>query len=200
VDRGHGKTPLIDGCSARFECRVVHRYEGGDHLIIVGEVLKFEHFERPALAFHGGKYALSLKKAADPKAIAVNVESGELTVDLNGLNMLLGIAYRHVRHKLEPLLNHFGISEHDYWILHMVGIATARAVALTERGYLWFEGEGEHARAELSPAGRQALMAMSAATKSAEIAAEAALDFAEAQMLRQLLRRLIFSMQTPEPG
>jgi 3-hydroxy-9,10-secoandrosta-1,3,5(10)-triene-9,17-dione monooxygenase reductase component len=220
LERGHGNTPLIDGCSARFECRALHHYEGGDHLIIVGEVLKFEHFERPALAFHGGKYALSLKKAADPKAIAVNPENGELTLDLNGLNMLLGIAYRHIRHKLEPLLHNFGLTEHDYWILHMVGIeggrkvalldhllrftgsgaTTARCIGLADRGYLSVEGDGGEARTQLAPVGRQALMAMSAATKSAEIAAEAGLDFAEAQMLRQLLRRLISDMQTPEGG
>ena len=220
LERGHGNAPLIDGCSARFECRVAHHYEGGDHVIIVGEVLKFEHFERPALAFHGGKYALSLKKAVDPKAIAVNPENGELTVDLNGLNMLLGIAYRHIRHKLDPLLHHFGLTEHDYWILHMVGIeggrkvalldhllrftglgvTRARCIALADRGYLCVEGDGAEARTGLAPAGRQALMAMSAATKPAEMAAEADLDFAEAQMLRQLLRRLLFGMQTPEDG
>ena len=54
--RGHGGVPLLDGCSARFECRVVHRYEGGDHVIFVGEVMNFDSFDQPPLAFHGGNY------------------------------------------------------------------------------------------------------------------------------------------------
>ena len=53
---GHG-TPLLEGCSARFICRTAFRYEGGDHDIFVGEVTTFEHFDRPPLLFHGGRYA-----------------------------------------------------------------------------------------------------------------------------------------------
>lgn len=30
--------PLIEGCLASFECRTVHEYEGGDHIIFVGAV------------------------------------------------------------------------------------------------------------------------------------------------------------------
>ncbi|MHC4660596.1 MAG: flavin reductase family protein [Planctomycetota bacterium] len=33
----HVKPPLIGGCLANFECRVVHEYETGDHAIFVGE-------------------------------------------------------------------------------------------------------------------------------------------------------------------
>ena len=40
--------PLLDGCSARFECRVVHQYDGGDHVIFVGEVMNFDSFDRAA--------------------------------------------------------------------------------------------------------------------------------------------------------
>ena len=30
--------PVIEGCVAYFECRVVQQYDGGDHIIFVGEV------------------------------------------------------------------------------------------------------------------------------------------------------------------
>ncbi|MCY1359114.1 p-hydroxyphenylacetate 3-hydroxylase, reductase component [compost metagenome] len=55
---GLGGVPLLPGCPARFECRVEHRYDGGDHLILVGRVLRMEHAEdaRPLL-FHRGRYA-----------------------------------------------------------------------------------------------------------------------------------------------
>lgn len=60
--RGIGEVPLLEGCSAHFECRTVHRYEGGDHEIFVGEVISFAHDERPPLVFHGGRYATALNK------------------------------------------------------------------------------------------------------------------------------------------
>lgn len=57
VGRGRGGVPLIDGCAARFECRTAFEYEGGDHVIFVGEVIAFDHSNRPPLVFYGGRYA-----------------------------------------------------------------------------------------------------------------------------------------------
>lgn len=51
----HG-LPLLRGGLARFQCRVVHRHPGGDHLILVGEVLEFERREGAPLLFHAGGY------------------------------------------------------------------------------------------------------------------------------------------------
>lgn len=65
VERGHGNVPLLDGCSAIFECRVAHRYEGGDHIIFVGEVLNFDSFSRPPLVFHAGQYGSVVKRPVE---------------------------------------------------------------------------------------------------------------------------------------
>ncbi|MNR44359.1 FMN reductase (NADH) NtaB [compost metagenome] len=42
-----------------FECGTEHRYEGGDHLILVGRVLRMEVAQRAMqpLLFHRGRYA-----------------------------------------------------------------------------------------------------------------------------------------------
>jgi flavin reductase (DIM6/NTAB) family NADH-FMN oxidoreductase RutF len=53
---GLGRTPLIDGVAALFECRRVNRYNGGDHLIIVGQVERYRHAARAPLVFHSGRY------------------------------------------------------------------------------------------------------------------------------------------------
>jgi flavin reductase (DIM6/NTAB) family NADH-FMN oxidoreductase RutF len=53
---GIGGAPLLAGCAARFECRHEARYEGGDHLIVVGEVLRLCEKDRPPLLFHRGRY------------------------------------------------------------------------------------------------------------------------------------------------
>ncbi len=60
VSEGLGAVPLLSDCPARFECSVEHRYEGGDHMILVGRVLRMEYVScndvRPLL-FHRGSYA-----------------------------------------------------------------------------------------------------------------------------------------------
>ncbi len=53
---GVGGAPLLKGCAARFECRTLYRYEGGDHTIFVGAVERFERFDRRPLMFGGGRY------------------------------------------------------------------------------------------------------------------------------------------------
>lgn len=54
--RGIADVPLLDGCTARFECRHDAAHEGGDHLIVVGEVLRLAEAELAPLVFHRGRY------------------------------------------------------------------------------------------------------------------------------------------------
>ena len=53
---GIGGVPLLAGCAARFECRHAAGHDGGDHLIVVGEVLRLEQAELAPLLFHRGRY------------------------------------------------------------------------------------------------------------------------------------------------
>ena len=55
-ERGFGGTPLLAGCVARFECRHSAGHPGGDHLIVVGEVLRVEQTDLPPLLYHRGQY------------------------------------------------------------------------------------------------------------------------------------------------
>lgn len=50
-------SPILADFAARFECRTRHEYEGGDHVIMVGEVVAYETREAAPLLFHGGRYA-----------------------------------------------------------------------------------------------------------------------------------------------
>ncbi|MGA0571318.1 flavin reductase family protein [Variovorax sp. VNK109] len=56
LSEGWGGAPLIDGCSATFECRKWSIVEAGDHVIILGEVLRYSHTDCTPLVFHGGDY------------------------------------------------------------------------------------------------------------------------------------------------
>jgi len=55
--RGLGGCPLLPGCVATFECRRKFSYPGGDHVILVGEVERYEwHATREPLLFLRGAY------------------------------------------------------------------------------------------------------------------------------------------------
>jgi flavin reductase (DIM6/NTAB) family NADH-FMN oxidoreductase RutF/DNA-binding IclR family transcriptional regulator len=56
VDIGPGGIPLLRGCNAWLQCRVVSRLPGGDHTIYVGEVNSIARAERRPLVFGNGQY------------------------------------------------------------------------------------------------------------------------------------------------
>jgi flavin reductase (DIM6/NTAB) family NADH-FMN oxidoreductase RutF len=53
---GAGGVPLLEGCAALFECRHAAGYDGGDHLIVVGEVLRLQLRDVPPLIYYRGDY------------------------------------------------------------------------------------------------------------------------------------------------
>lgn len=56
-EEGIDGTPLFEGSLARFECRHAAGHDGGDHLIVVGEVLRFTTSDLAPLVFHRGDFA-----------------------------------------------------------------------------------------------------------------------------------------------
>lgn len=56
--------PLIAGAIASFECRTEHRYPGGDHLILVGRVHRYQHREGQPLLFCRGRYQQAVEIGA----------------------------------------------------------------------------------------------------------------------------------------
>lgn len=48
--------PQLQGVAARFHCRTMHRYAGGDHKIIVGTVEDYEFDSHKPLLFFQGDY------------------------------------------------------------------------------------------------------------------------------------------------
>jgi DNA-binding MarR family transcriptional regulator len=49
---------LLEGVVAHFECSTEAQYDGGDHLIILGRVRRFSHFEGGCLLFAQGRYGV----------------------------------------------------------------------------------------------------------------------------------------------
>ena len=61
----HG-LPLLPDYHARFQCENAGCYEGGDHTIIVGRVLRFEEHPGDPLLFYRGSFASVLPATAEP--------------------------------------------------------------------------------------------------------------------------------------
>jgi 3-hydroxy-9,10-secoandrosta-1,3,5(10)-triene-9,17-dione monooxygenase reductase component len=114
VNTSANGVPLLPGCAARFECSTSFQYEGGDHLIFVGEVTAFEHAQRPPLVFHAGRYALATAHDRSlPKARSARVAGG-LGEDL--LGYLLGRAHFQNHLGLRDKIRAQGLSEAQ-WIV-----------------------------------------------------------------------------------
>lgn len=85
LDIGAEGPPNIQGCSARLVCTTRHLYEGGDHVIMVGEVIDYESDGKPPLLFHGGAYADRVARTTSevPPPVLYAVEGRIATISLN---------------------------------------------------------------------------------------------------------------------
>ncbi|MEE9434852.1 MAG: flavin reductase family protein [Sphingorhabdus sp.] len=70
-------SPVFEEFAAKFECRTVHQYEGGDHIIFVGEVIDFERRDHAPLVYHGGGYT-ETRPRISPEQLSADQQAREL--------------------------------------------------------------------------------------------------------------------------
>lgn len=73
--RGAGGAPLFDDVAASFECRRTQAVDGGDHLILIGEVEHHCRYDRQPLLFAKGRYAVAVDHP-DTRVVAEPAEAG----------------------------------------------------------------------------------------------------------------------------
>lgn len=209
LDRGPAGIPLLPDCMARFACKVAYQYEGGDHVIFVGEILDFSHSARKPLVFHGGRYGMLLPRqitsAADPLDAFSNLSSDDLLYQVSN-------AYFRTRQAVIDELKRHNWTADEYAVLSIVGqedglclqeivarsekfrglgISEAIVQQLIARGLLReIESTDEQARVKLTPEGRVSVMQLSALRKASEADVQGSLDQSEVQLLKHLLARL----------
>lgn len=213
VGRGIDGIALLDGCAARFECRTAFQYEGGDHVIFVGEVLNFEHCEREPLVFKRGRFTLAVGKtpASSPAAASLaGAADGAFGEDF--LLYLLGRAYYQIYARMKPEIARRTLGDAEYLALTLLGVRDGRSIEeldallaytgtrisarvaerLRELGYVDCQaaGPGER-RLFLTSAGRRAVVELLAVAEAASTDAEQALDPSESLVLRQLLVKIV---------
>lgn len=215
LERGPGGIPLLDGCSARFRCRTAFQYEGGDHVILVGEVLEFDHYEREPLVFKSGRYAFAVPKPSEPPKPAAESGAAPGALAPDFLIYQLGRAYHQVFRKLQPELDRHGLGGPEYFALSMLGLRDGRTLSeldgqvshigaridrdcgrrLAALGLVQASADSD-ARLTLTPQGQRTVIELLAAAKAASEDAESGFDTSEARLLRQFLTRIIASTDT----
>jgi 3-hydroxy-9,10-secoandrosta-1,3,5(10)-triene-9,17-dione monooxygenase reductase component len=199
-ERGIGGAPLLAGCAAQFQCRLAFRYDGGDHEILVGEVVALSHSALPPLVYHGGRYG------------AVTGLTAGVSVDEQGrgggeLMHLLSRAYHVLFAAEREEFTQRGLTEESYLVLRLLGTrdhqsldALARLVAtagrtlteatmaaLSERDEVTCEPDGVY---RLTSGGRRTMLELAAVRLAMEEAALQPFDRSEVDLLKSLLRRL----------
>jgi len=210
LQRGPSDIPLLENCAARFQCRTAYRYEGGDHVIFVGEVIAFDHTECAPLVFHAGQYAFATHKAK--KAGEAAPPESESSFSRAFLIYLLGRAHHQLLLQLRSHLAAHGLAEGDWFMLTMLSASEDRSVAaldeqlayagtpvsydqiagLASRGLISMSGAFYPAiRVGLTDKGRQTVIELLAAAKAAEEDAERHLGLDQTRLLKQWLLRII---------
>ena len=196
LERGPGNIPLLAGCSARFKCRTAYLYEGGDHDIIVGEVLEFDHFEKKPLLFHRGKYSLLAATATD-EAVASS-----------SLFFLLARAQYAVFKSTRDELAKLQIDLDEYFALAALGADRMTAEAVNDLGRFYDRSfdqamvqglkdkvlienaETTDDKLQLTASGRKLMLQLLAIGKEAEATALDHFEPWEGQWLKSALHRI----------
>ncbi len=211
---GEGGAPLLPEYAARFQCRTTYQYEGGDHVIFVGEVIDLENTGEPPLVFHNGRYALARNK--DSKELpgdSIDLQQGNFND--NFFLYLLSRAYYQVIYFLRKEFEDAGVSESEYLTLTALGIAGPSSlqdlqVRLEHTGY-----EPDHAlmknlqnnglvgvdddgkRYEMTTKGRELYISLLAISKAQEEQLLSGFAAAEIADVRNFLQRFI---EKTDPG
>jgi 3-hydroxy-9,10-secoandrosta-1,3,5(10)-triene-9,17-dione monooxygenase reductase component len=213
LEPGVTSAPLLTGCSARFQCKTMFQYEGGDHIIFVGEVLSYDRTERPPLLYVTGQYALAARKAQNISTEA-QADTAATLYSENLMGYLLGRAHYQFVGGFRVQLNERGLNDADFFVLSLLSVREALPLAdiaahiaytgidigpvllqsLCDRGLLQKDADAAYA---LTPVGRDAILHVMAAAKSEEADVVEQLGEAEAALLRNLLKRLI---RATDPG
>ncbi|WP_367065172.1 flavin reductase [Oryzisolibacter sp. LB2S] len=213
LEQGVSDAPLLPDCSARFQCKTMFQYDGGDHIIFVGEVLQYDRSQRPPLLYVTGQYALASRKAQAVSTEAQADTAASLYSE-NLLGYLLGRAHYQFLGGIRALLNERGLSDADFFVLSLLSVRDAMAGAdiaehiaytgidvgavllqqLCDRDLLQ---KDEHAAYTLTASGRDSILHVIAAAKAEEADVLEQLGEAEAALLRNLLKQFI---RATDPG
>lgn len=206
---GIGGAPLLAGCAATFQCRKTLVYEGGDHLILIGEVLEFTESGDAALLFYRGQYSVSephpnfqrQKNAHEPSGFSgdhVNYLLSRAGEVLQGnFNSLL--SRENLRHPEWRVLAALGnqeqsVSAGELSIIESVASAELDIILaqLCKHGWVVISRAADGTNLyQLTSDGCSKLMLVQAAASAQEADVLGCFNSSEARQLKDMLKRLV---------
>lgn len=120
-------SPVLDNYSALFQCKMMHEYEGGDHVILVGEVIEFDRKDHAPLLFHGGRYAESRPKIKNQSSASGDITEGRFTEDF----LLYLVSRAHFQSSLptRDMCEHLGLTQTEYMVLAVLSMIAPASVS-----------------------------------------------------------------------
>ena len=129
---GAGQAPILEHCSAVFECERHQIIEGGDHWIIIGKVVDFHDEGRSPLVYHQGAYSgvtphplLQVKDAVDVADVGA-MHHGHLH---SNVCYLMSRAFKFYQNDYIPKQLVTGFRTSEARLLLVLGSATASSKA-----------------------------------------------------------------------
>lgn len=198
---GRNGTPLLRNCAARFECRTAYRYDGGDHIILVGEILAIEQWEKEPLLFHRGKYARkTVTKISDADG------------NRRDLNYLVARAYFMLTDGIRVSAMEQGLTQVDHYALSVLlksGPASVNDIIamLSASGWEWTAADlrrlaasglietSEGGDISLTKVGRKTMIGLFAQAKAREADAQKVFKADDLDHLRSLLWQLLEGLE-----
>ncbi|WP_415768966.1 flavin reductase [Pseudomonas sp. LB3P38] len=211
IDLGLGGVPLLNGCCTRMQCKTSFMYEGGDHIIFVGEVIEFDHQPVAPLVFQAGKYAVATRKSATlSMAPGADVDSS-FSEDFIGY--LLARAHFQFYSQIRQHALSYGLNDTEYFFLSVLSVKDGRSLeklnslfsytgfeaneqvlqGLRDKGFVRLDGTTCY----LTEVGRDSTLRIIAAAKALEADVLDRFGYWETVSLKNLLKQLI--IQT-DPG
>lgn len=211
VEAGAGGIPLLTGCAARLQCKTSFKYEGGDHIIFVGEVVAFDRSEVPPLVFHGGKYAVATTKS-DRLAFSNGApQDSDTSFSENFIGYLLARAHFQFYSQIRKPIQDSGLTDSEYFVLTVLIIKEGRSIThlnelfsytgheitpalierLTAKGLVRTSGESCSALCHLTEHGRHTTLRIIAAAKAVESDMMAKCGDWETVSFKNLLKQFI---------
>lgn len=216
LDEGISNAPLLQQCTARFQCHTAFSYDGGDHLIFVGEVRAFDRSEQPPLVYQGGQYALAARKPREELRLA-SPPPPECSYTEDLLGYLLGRSHYQMLHSLRRMLSGHSLDEASFFVLSVLCIrdnltldeinafvgytgidATEQVMeGLEARRFVARERVRREIRYVLTADGREVVLRQIALAKAQEEDLADKLGAGDVMALKLLLKRLVAST---DPG
>lgn len=206
---GLGGAPVLAGTAAVFECARHAEHDGGDHIIMVGEVGRFARYDRSGLVFAQGRYGVTAEHpgAEKPAGAALDGEGPHPYDDF--LIPLLHRAYSNLFSAFSELLEKEGTSGAEMRVLAYLSFRPGATAELVSRGtYLGNQttdaaiatlmGQGlvqggGGSGLSLTGAGTSRLRTLFEHAQRLELERLGTVDAAEISALKRLLRRLTVS-------